>query len=122
MRNASPLTKFLLYPPGQQLGSNVVTTGAVLETLTLHQLISKLPASNGAQRFITMLKKSPPLIPVPSDLITDVCQRFGGNGCPRRQGQTLEKRKLKAAKKCCCLCARLHGIMSQRAVVLIHSL
>jgi len=60
MRNAYPLTKFLLYPPGQQIGSNVVTTGAVLKTLTVRQLISKLPASNGAQRFITMLEKKTP--------------------------------------------------------------
>jgi hypothetical protein len=72
MRSASPRTKFLLYPPGQQLGSNVVTTGAVLETLTLCQLISKLPTSKVIQRFITVLEKSPPLIPLLSDLIADV--------------------------------------------------
>ena len=90
MRSASPLTKFLLYPPGQQLGSNVVTTGVVLETLTVGHLISKLPASNGTQRLISVLEKNPPLIPVLSDLIADVYQCFGGNRCLRLQGETLE--------------------------------
>ena len=72
MRSASPLTKFLLYPPGQQLGSHVGTTGAGLENLTVCQLISQMPASNGTQRFITVSEKSPQLIPLLTYLIADV--------------------------------------------------
>ena len=50
----------------------MVTTGALLETLTVSELISKLSTSNGTQKFITVLEKSPPLIPLLSDLIADV--------------------------------------------------